>query len=154
MEKTFLTMEKGDRLYYIDVQDSVIKTKCEIKTAEIVSIVKKEPASYDLLITLDNGDTLCASQNGEVAELANNTDTQVPPILKDIIKPIDAKIYATRPETVKDYLKGKAINNLKSVFAHIDELQKEQVKLAGIKMLCDMIKYKKVEEVTTAAVVV
>lgn len=154
MEKTFLTMEKGDHLYYIDVQDSVIKTKSEIKTAEIVSIVKKEPTSYDLLITLDNGDTLCASQNNEVAELDNHSTLNVPPMLKDLIKPIDAKIYATRPDTVKDYLKGKVLNNLKSVFAHIDALQKEQVKLAGIKMLCDMVKYKKPEEVTVETVVV
>jgi hypothetical protein len=136
------------------VQDSVIKTKCEIKTAEIVSITKKEPASYDLLIVLDNGDTLCASQNNEVAELDNHSTLNVPPMLKDIIKPIDAKIYATRPDTVKNYLVGKSVNNLESIFTYIDALQKEQVKLAGIKMLGGMLKHKKIEEVTTAVVVV
>lgn len=154
MEKTFLTMEKGDRLFYVDVQNSVLKSKCEIKTAEIVSITKKSPESYDLVIILDNGDTLYASQNNEIAELNNNSHTGVPPILKDIVKPIDAKIYATTTKKLEEHLFTRISTNLGSIFTYIRILQNEQVKLAGLKTLAGLLKYKKPEEITVEAVVV
>lgn len=147
-------MEKGDRLFYVDVQNSVLKSKCEIKTAEIVSITKKSPESYDLVIILDNGDTLYVNQNNDVAELDNHSDTQVPPLLKDILKPIDAKIYATTPKAVEDHLKTRIENGLKVTFTYNQIFQNEQVKLAGLRTLAKLLKYKKPEEVTTAAVVV
>lgn len=154
MEKTFLTMEKGDALYYVDVQNSVLKSKCEIKTTDIVSITKKSPDSYDLVIILGNGDTLYVSQNNDVAELDNHSDTQVPPLLKDILKPIDAKIYATTPKAVEDHLKGRIAAGLKVTFTYNQIFQNEQVKLAGLRTLAGLLKYKKPEEVTVAAVVV
>ena len=154
MEKTFLTMEKGDRLFYVDVQNSVLKSKCEIKTAEIVSITKKSPESYDLVIILDNSDTLYASQNNEIVEMDNNSDTGIPPLFKDILKPIDAKIYATTPKRVEDHLKTRIENGLRVTFTYSQIFQNEQVKLAGLRTLAKLLKYKKPEEVTTAAVVV
>ena len=147
-------MEKGDRLFYVDVQNSVLKSKCEIKTAEIVSITKKSPESYDLVIILDNGDTLYASQNNEIVELNNNSDTGVPPLLKDILKPIDAKIYATTPKRVEEHLKTRIENGLKVTFTYNQIFQNEQVKLAGLRTLAGLLKYKKPEEVTVEAVVV
>ena len=147
-------MEKGDVLYYVDVQNSVLKSKCEIKTSEIVSITKKSPDSYDLVIILGNGDTLYVNQNNDVAELDNHSDTQVPPLLKDILKPIDAKIYATTPKAVEDHLKGRIAAGLNVTFAYNQIFQNEQVKLAGLRTLAGLLKYKKPEEITTAAVVV
>ena len=147
-------MEKGDILYYVDVQNTVLKTKCEIKTAGIVSITKKSPDSYDLVIILSNGDTLYANQNNDVAELNNNSDTQVTPLLKNILKPIDAKIYATTPKAVEDHLKGEIAKRLKVTFTYSQIFQNEQVKLAGLRTLADLLKYKKPEEVTVETVVV
>ena len=147
-------MEKGDVLYYVDVQNSVLKSKCEIKTAEIVSITKKSPDSYELVIILGNGDTLYVNQNKDVAELDNHSDTQVPPLLKDILKPIDAKIYATTPKAVEDHLKGRIAACLKVTFTYNQIFQNEQVKLAGLRTLAGLLKYKKPEEITVAAVVV
>ena len=84
----------------------------------------------------------------------NHSDTKVPPLLKDILKPIDAKIYATTPKAVEDHLKGRIAAGLKVTFTYNQIFQNEQVKLAGLRTLAGLLKYKKPEEVTVAAVVV
>ena len=147
-------MEKGDLLFYVNIENSVLKTNCEIKTAEIVSITKKSPESYDLVIILNNGDTLYVNQNSEVFENSNNSKNNVPPILRDIVKPIDAKIYATTAKKLEEHLFTRISTNLGSIFTYIRILQNEQVKLAGLKTLAGLLKYKEPEEITVEAVVV
>ena len=154
MEKTFLTLEKGDKVFYINIENSILKGGCEIKAADIVSIVKESPDSYNLTIELNNDDKIVVNHNMSLATIDKESKFKTDPLLENIVKPIDISVYSTNIGDLERYTKSLISNNIMQLHHFQSVIQREIVKLAGLQTLAGLMKYKAPAEVTTEAVIV
>ena len=149
--KTFLQLKEGDILYYIVVENSIILTKAEVKTGVITEILKCE-TPYHLKFKLNNGITLEGNWNCSVAQEDIINDNRKPS--NSIFEPFYFTMFSTEERELRktiSELVEKRISKLASISI---DIQDELVKLAGMRIMAQSLKVKKVEELVLEPTVI
>ena len=150
-ESTFLTKQVGDVIYYSIIENTVVKTKSEIKTAVISDIQKDD--NYNMTITLNNGHVFTSNWNQEVCVVeteVKNADTYA----VDSVKALNCNVYATEPKLLKNAV-GGIVENLIGKYALLStSAQSELCKLAGARIMYQAMMLKKIEKLVLEPVIV
>ena len=150
-ESTFLTKQVGDIIYYSIIENTVVKTKSEIKTAVISDIQKDD--NYNITITLNDGHVFTSNWNQEVCVVeteAKNADAYN----VDAIKSLNCNIYATEANILKKAV-ADIVENLIGKYALLStSAQNELCKLAGARVMYQSMAVKRIEKLVLDPVIV
>ena len=146
---TFMELEKGDKVYYIDVDKFTLPFGKFIKSATVEDIVKHPNSStYNVLIKLSNGKEPVVNWNSE----AQKVDKSLP---IGALTEMDCTIYGTSEKACKEYLKKAVDTNADVLRKYLTKIQAQIIKITNLQVEVSRIQAKETPEtVTTEAVYV
>lgn len=148
MKTTFYEISIGDILYYVEFENSILKTNSEIKTATVIG-AQTTNTPYVMKITLSNGTTIFANWNCHMHKVDKGGDS-----LYNIVRPITCTIYSTDENSVKE----EAINLVEKITKRLTDVQKkihdELMNLSVAEHLVKGLETKKKEKIVLETVIV
>ena len=148
MKTTFYELKIGDILYYIEFENSELKTNSEIKTVTVIG-TQTTSTPYVMKITLSNGITIFANWNCHLHKVDKSSDN-----FYNVVKPVTCTIYSTDEETLKNETKTLVEKITKRLTDVKKEIHDELMKLSVVEHLVKDLKTKKKEEIVLETVIV
>ena len=146
---TFMEIEKGDTIYYIEVEKFTLPYGKLIKRA-IVEDVRKSPNSstYNVLIRLSNGKEIAVNWNNEAQKIDNF-------LTVGALSEMNCFIYGTSENACKECLKKALETNADVLRKYLSKVNTNLLKVNGLLVDVSRIEVKKTPEtITTEAVYV
>lgn len=148
MKTTFYEIGIGDILYYVEFENSILKTNSEIKTTTVIG-AQTTNTPYVMKITLSNGTTIFANWNCYIHKVDKGSDN-----LYSIVRPITCTIYSTDENALKE----EAINLVEKITKRLKDVQKEihdeLMTLSVAEHLAKGLETKKKEKIVLETVIV
>ena len=144
---TFLQLNVGDPVFFVEVEKFKLTTGKKVRRSIIKNIIKSNATVYDIGFELENGMKIRVNCNNETQKIDKNEFSI------GILAELNCLIVSTTEKGCKDALIKIAKTNYDTVYQYCAKANANMIRLVGLQADCALLEVSKTPaSVTTEAV--